>query len=59
MEIEYYRKNVYGQELLYVKNPNQAHLISKLTGQKTINSIQMNTLCQLTMNYITWKEVLP
>lgn len=38
MTIYYYKKEVYGNTLLYVKDPSFARMISKLTGKKTIDS---------------------
>ena len=47
MIIEYYKKNVYGNELFYVKDSKQAMLLFILTGRKTINEKDIDVLGEL------------
>jgi len=47
MEIEFYKKNVYGKENLYIKNKEQATIISGLTGKKTISEDDIENLEKL------------
>lgn len=44
MQIEYYKKQVYGNDMLYIKDPAVAAQISSLTGQKTISMHVISTL---------------
>ena len=37
MEIHVITKNVYGSDLLYVKDPDAASYLRRLTGRKTLN----------------------
>lgn len=58
--IEFYRKNVYGNEQEYIV-PGQAKesaSISLLTGKKTINKLIRGQLELLTDNQIQFKEVV-
>lgn len=41
MNIQYYRKNVYGNELIYLIDSPQAESILRLIGQKTISERQI------------------
>lgn len=54
--IEYYRKNVYGNELLYVKDQKTAVAIQELTGKVTIDARDMKCLEYLGHSFV---EVLP
>jgi histone H3/H4 len=47
MEIYITTKNVYGNDLFYVKDPNQASVISRLTGRKTISRLDIDLLARL------------
>jgi histone H3/H4 len=47
MEIYITTKNVYGNDLFYVKDPNQASVISQLTGRKTISRLDIDLLARL------------
>lgn len=51
MNIQYYKKSVYGKDLLYVSNPEQARLLETLTGQKTINQGIINAMTKLGHNF--------
>lgn len=44
MNIEVQIKNVYGNELKYVTDPEQAKLISQLTGRTTITDSDIKAL---------------
>ena len=56
MEIEYYRKNNYGREDLYVKDQEKAYAIRMITGQKTLGITIREGLERLGFRF---KEVLP
>ena len=57
--IEYYSKEVYGNRLEYVINKDDAYIISRLTGKKTISEIERELIRDLTGSFIEFKEVLP
>lgn len=57
MKIEYYRKDVYGSPLNYVKNELLGKKLARLIGTKTVNQSQMNELTELFD--IEWVQVLP
>lgn len=40
-KVEYFTKNVYGNELIYLVGSDEAKTILSLIGQKTINKFQM------------------
>lgn len=42
MTIEFYRKNVYGNELMYLVDEEKSVAILQLIGQKTISKRQMD-----------------
>ena len=56
--IEYYSKEVYGNRLEYVINKDDAYIISRLTGKKTISEIERELIRDLTGSFIEFKEVL-
>lgn len=56
MNIEYYKKNVYGKELLYIKDESLAKAIEKLTGKKTIDKDAIEALKRIEVKFI---QVLP
>jgi len=41
MKIQYYRKSVYGNELIYLIDSNESRAILELIGQKTIGTGQI------------------
>ena len=45
--ISYYKKNVYGTDLLYIKDEALAKTLQKLIGTKTISPIQMALISEL------------
>lgn len=47
MQIQVKRKNVYGNELIYVCNPTHADIIRKLTGKKTVSEQDLSLLQML------------
>ena len=47
MEIHIITKNVYGNDLFYVKDPNQASVIRRLTGRKTVSRLDIDMLVRL------------
>jgi hypothetical protein len=56
--IEYYSKEVYGNRLEYVINKDDAYIISRLTGKKTISGVERELIRDLTGSFIEFKEVL-
>ena len=56
MQIEYYIKTVYGNDLIYIANEEVATNIKILTGRQTVTSGQLEALKHLGH---TIKEVLP
>ncbi len=56
MIIEYYKKNVYGVEYMYVKDKDKAEIIRTLTGQKTLSASAVKALEQLGHELV---QVLP
>jgi hypothetical protein len=56
MKINYYIKNVYGLERIYISDPDVAIAIQKLTNQKTIDSRHIEALENLGF---TFEQVLP
>lgn len=46
--IQYYTKHVYGKELMYIADPDQANEWHNLTGSKTISPYLMTRLTNLT-----------
>lgn len=55
MEIEYYTKDVYGSELIYIKNDELANVVRALTGKKTVSAWDIKMFGKLG---ITFVEVL-
>lgn len=47
MKIDFYRKNVYGNELMYVKDAELAPKLSRLIGTLTISESQMKLISDL------------
>jgi hypothetical protein len=47
MNIEIEIKNIYGNELKYVVNSEQARSLSKLTGRKTLTDLDIRALKEL------------
>lgn len=56
LNINYYRKNVYGNELMYVADPATAAKLAGLIGTKTISDDQMKRITALFGT--TWTEVI-
>lgn len=46
--LQYYTKNVYGNEMLYLAKQSDRTLWLRLTGLKTITTVQMVVLTELT-----------
>jgi hypothetical protein len=57
--IEYYVKNVYGNDREYVKDADLARQIAMLTGQKTITPSVRGLLQTISGGKIQFKQVLP
>lgn len=47
MNIEYYKKSVYGNDMLYLADERQADLFRALTGRKTLQQGDMTILSEL------------
>ena len=54
MKIEFYKKNVYGNELMYLKNQEGAteQAILKLINQKSITEQQMKQFAVLGVEFV-------
>ena len=52
MDIEYYTKNVYGNELNYIKDEVLSELIKKITGQKTLSLSNIQNFKHLGIKFI-------
>lgn len=55
MVIEYYSKNVYGVEKLYIADGKIAEIVRALTGRKTIDARDIQALKSLGLEF---KEVI-
>ena len=55
MIIQYYAKNVYGVNHLYIADTRQAYLVQQLTGKKTIDQKDIEALTELTS--CAWVQV--
>lgn len=56
MKIEYYTKNVYGKDLMYVEDSYTAAKLGRLLGTKTVDKDQMASISELFG--VEWEEVL-
>jgi len=54
--LEYYAKNVYGTERLYIKDEKTARIFQAITGRKTL---EQKDLANFKALGIEFKEVLP
>lgn len=55
--IQYYVKHNYGSPYEYVANPDDAELIRRLTGQKTINSVMRELIRDLSGGNVTFEKI--
>ena len=56
--IEFYKKDVYGNTLEYVKDETDAMLIRRLIGKKTIDSTIRKLIYDLTAGRVAFKQVM-
>lgn len=56
MNIEYYIKNVYGIDRIYIKDQKVAEIIARITGRKTLEQIHLNYFKELGINFV---EIIP
>lgn len=56
--IQYRTKEVYGNPLDYVINQDDAKLIQKLTGKKTVDSVIRELIHDLSNGMIQFQQVL-
>ncbi len=47
MHIQYYKKNVYGLEYMYIKDEKQMKIVKGLTGRKTLSHSDLHYLSAL------------
>lgn len=47
MKIEYIKKNVYGNEMIYIKDEKISQIVRGITGKKTINQNDIDSLTKL------------
>lgn len=52
MQVEYYIKNVYGIDRIYIKDPKLAEAIARITGKKTIEENQIENFKELGIEFI-------
>jgi len=52
MIIEFYKKQVYGKDTLYIKDLSQSQLISRITGKKTIDEKDISNFSQLGIEFV-------
>ncbi len=57
--IQFYTRSVYGRNMDYIVNPGDARLLSLLTGQKTVTSVQRELVRDLSGGSIAFEQVLP
>ena len=57
--IEYYKREVYGNTLEYIRDLSDAAQVSFLTGKKTINSSVRLALTDLTDGRIRFVQCMP
>ena len=56
--INYYRKSNYGNELEYIVDKDDADIIRRLTGQKTVSASIRGLIQDLTNGQIIFQEVI-
>ena len=56
MNINYYRKNVYGVEKIYIEDKTQAACVSMLTGKMTVDQRDIDAIKEL--SGATFTEVI-
>ena len=56
--IQFYSREVYGNHLEYISNKDDADIIRKLTGKKTISGVERELIRDLTGGLVTFEEVL-
>ena len=56
--IRFYTKTIYGNSLDYVLEKGDAEIISKLTGKRTISSVERELIRDLAGGFVEFKEVL-
>jgi hypothetical protein len=52
MTIHYYKKNVFGKDIMYFKDEGLARVWKTLTGRKTIDTADMELLESIGANFI-------
>lgn len=52
MTIEYYRKNVYGADLMYIADEKTAYFITQLTNRVTMTGSDMFALSKLGFEFV-------
>lgn len=57
-KIQYYTKNVYGNQLEYVVEPGDAKIMAQLTGKKTVTGVERELLRDLSGGLIQWEQVI-
>lgn len=54
--IHYYRREVYGQPLEYIRDAGDAKIIHQLTGKKTINGVTRELIRDLSGGRIEFEQ---
>jgi hypothetical protein len=52
MTIEYYKREVYGNTMYYVKDSKLAIIVQSLTGKKTIDKLDIDGFSQLGLTFV-------
>lgn len=52
MQIEFYKKSVYGNDMLYIKDEAIANVVRSLTGKKTIDATDIEALKKLGVSFV-------
>ena len=57
--IEFYNREVYGVVREYVSNEKDAEIIYRLTGKKTLTSVERELIRDLSGGFVDFKQILP
>lgn len=56
--IQFYTREVYGSPMGYVADKNDAAIIARLTGRKTIDCVTRELIADLTGGAVRFQEIL-
>lgn len=52
MIIEFYKKQVYGKDTFYIKDPKTAKTVQNLTGKKTVDQSDFSNFVNLGITFV-------